>query len=128
MLRNTIKAHREHCEKECLNQPIVCPTKGKGCTRMLTRRSMQQHLDTDCPVNRRLINMAKRNVKRRMLVQCSDCGVEMMVRHYNRHRDHECRCRIVPCRFWDCKAKVQADKWIQHVLNDCEHSQKWRVA
>ena len=127
VLKNQIEAYRQHLE-ECPNAIVTCPSPGHICNRKMLRRKVAEHLRTDCKVGRRLIKLAKRGHAQRMVLECTQCGVEVIAREYTRHRNKECSGRMVACKYWDCKLMLPADRWMQHINGECQHSAKWRNA
>ena len=127
VLKNQIEAYRQHLEV-CPNQVIVCPSPGHRCDKNVLRRNVPEHLRTDCKVGKRLLKLAKRGMAQRFILECTQCGVEVFAREYTKHRSHECPSRSVPCKYWDCKLFLPADRWMQHVNGECQHSAKWRDA
>ena len=126
-IRNTINAQRNHNEI-CPNFAVSCPSAGNKCGRRMMRRSVIEHLKRECPVGTRNELLALRGKLQRELVTCSQCGVELLKREEWRHKEEECPKRGMPCKYYDCDLIVPADKWMEHVTQECKHSMKWSAA
>jgi hypothetical protein len=127
VINNQIDAYRQHLEA-CPNQAIPCPSPGHRCDRNVLRRNLAEHMNTECKVGKRLLKLAKRGMAQRFLLECTHCGVEVIAREYTKHRNRECPSRSVACKYWDCTLFLPADRWMQHVNGECQHSAKWRDA
>ena len=95
--------------------PVKCPRHDKGCKEVMTRGSVQSHVDRycgfeeiDCPSERCIRKLPRKDAIGsrclHWLVACEDCHSNVIELDLGHHRDKACESRKATCP--DCKMEM----------------------
>lgn len=90
---------RDHLSNQCFRRPVVCPNCSVGCKQhSIPLYLLQDHLRSDCVVERHREDMIRKSNERRETVQCPGCGLMVALMDFRRHEVELCANRKVHCR------------------------------